>query len=274
MEHQVDPKHTLVLLSSPVYASGSFKCNACGKLGTGFCYHCKDCQLDIHILCIYKPSSVYTSTHHHTLELCFSPPYSKKKFQCDICKQLGSNQWLYRCGTCNYDIHMNCAMANQLQPATEMQQILCPTASASTQFQPVRAIQTQQTHQNLLPCQANGSQIQLQPVTRIERTQLNQPLCHNILASTRPQPVIWIQHTPEQKLQHSSNGANIQSQPVRAIQVQHTNQGQLLDHSDRANTYAQPVTSIQLTQQQPQLLRSRSFPPQFSKCSNLTNSAT
>ena len=86
VQQQVDRKHTLVLLSSPVYATGSFQCNACGKLGIGFCYHCEDCQLDIHTLCIDKPLSVNTGTHHHTLELCFSPPYSKKQFQCDICK--------------------------------------------------------------------------------------------------------------------------------------------------------------------------------------------
>ncbi|XWS43249.1 hypothetical protein CRYUN_Cryun16bG0086700 [Craigia yunnanensis] len=266
IEHQVDPKHTLVLLSSPVYAAGSFKCNACGKLGTAFCYHCKDCQLDIHTLCIYKPSSVNTSTHHHTLELCFSPPYRKKKFQCDICKQFGSNHWLYRCGSCKYDVHMNCAMANQLQTATEIQQtkqrILCPPASPNTQFQPATAIQTQQTHQEQLLCQANGPRSQLQPVTGGQQT--HQLLCHNIIASNHPQPVTGIQHTKEQNL-HQSNSANMQIQPIRGIQLQQTHQEQLLCHSGRANTCARPITGIQQIQQQPQLLKCQSFPPRFSK---------
>ncbi|XVF75923.1 hypothetical protein PTKIN_Ptkin13bG0225800 [Pterospermum kingtungense] len=268
IQHQVDQKHTLVLLSSPAYGTGSFNCNACGKLGRGFCYHCKDCQLVIHTLCINKPSSVNTSTHHHTLELCFSPPYSKKKFQCDICKKLGSNHWLYRCDSCKYDVHMNCAMSNQLQPATEIpqakQQILCPTDGANTQFQSQRAIQTQQTHQEQLLCQANGPHSQLQPVRGVQQRQQNQLLCHNIIASTHPQPISGIQKTEEQKLHHSCS-ANIQMQPLRAIQVQQTHQEQLLCHTARANTYAQPVTCVQKTQQQPQLLQSQSFPPKVSK---------
>ncbi|XVE96122.1 hypothetical protein REPUB_Repub02eG0194100 [Reevesia pubescens] len=265
VKHQVDPKHTLVLLSSPVYATGSFKCNACGKLGTGFCYHCEDCQLDIHTLCIYKPSSVNTSSHHHTLELCFSPPYSKKKFQCDICKKFGSNHWLYRCGSCKYDVHMNCAMSNRLQPVAEIQQtkqqILSPTDSADTQFQSVRAIQTQQTHQQQLLCQANGPHRQLQPVRGVQQTQQNQLLYHNIMSNTHPQPVTGINQIQEQELHHSNSANIIQIQPIRAIQVQQTHQEQLLFHTNRANAYAQPVTAIQQTQQHPQLRNSRSFPP-------------
>ncbi|XVF55998.1 hypothetical protein PTKIN_Ptkin06aG0080900 [Pterospermum kingtungense] len=277
IDHQVDPKHTLVLLSSPVYAAGSFKCNACGKLGTGFCYHCKDCQLDIHTLCINKPSSVKTSTHPHKLELCFSPPYRRKKFQCDICKKLGSNHWLYRCGSCKYDVHMNCAMANQLQTVTEIQQteerILRPIASANTQLQPVRAIQTQQTRQDQLLYQVNGPHDQLQPVTGGEKA--HQLLCHNITPSTDPQPVTGIQHTHEQKLHHS-NSADIQIRPIRANQVQKTHKEQLLFHIDGTNTCAQPITaSIQQIQKQPQLLKSQSFPPRFSKfMTDLPNSGS
>lgn len=109
------PETYTSFLSSPVNGN----CNACVKLGTGFCYHCKDCQLDIHTLCIYKPSSVNTSTHHLPQQICFSrPAYIENKFQCDICKQFCSNHWLFRCDFCKYDVQMNCAMSNRLQPAT------------------------------------------------------------------------------------------------------------------------------------------------------------
>ncbi|WRX24017.1 hypothetical protein QQP08_016504 [Theobroma cacao] len=152
--------------------------------------------------------------------------------------------------------------------ATEIQQrkqrILCPTDSANTQFQPVREIQSQQTHEEQLQCQANGACSQLQSVTGFQQTQQDLLLCHNIIASTHSQPVTGIQHTQEKTLHHSSS-SNIQIQPVRAIQVQQTHQKQLLYHADRANAYTQPVTCIQLKQQQPQLLKSQSDPPQRSK---------
>ncbi|XVF07380.1 hypothetical protein REPUB_Repub06bG0133800 [Reevesia pubescens] len=159
-------------------------------------------------------SILNTSIHRQTLVLCFSPPYSKKKFQCDICKKFGSSHWPYRCGSYKYDVHMNCAMSNRLPPATEIQrtkqQIVCPIDSANTQFQSYPS-----------------------------------STCH------------W-DPNKKQKLHHS-NSANIQIQPITAIQVQQTH------HTARAKTYVQPVTGIQQTQQQPQLPKSRSFPPQFSK---------
>ncbi|KAK9289961.1 hypothetical protein L1049_008123 [Liquidambar formosana] len=121
--HPIDPNHTLMLLSSPVYPEGAFKCNACGTLGDGFCYHCKECQLDLHILCAFMPSSVKHNAHLHTLNLCFYPPYDNREFQCDVCKIYGSNCWLYHCSSCDFDAHINCVMANtQSQPTSGIQQ--------------------------------------------------------------------------------------------------------------------------------------------------------
>ncbi|KAJ9181187.1 hypothetical protein P3X46_009341 [Hevea brasiliensis] len=102
-KHQIDPQHTLTLLSSPAYAEGAFKCNACGQHGTGFCYHCKERELDFHTLRVYMPSS--------------------KAFQCAMCKGSSSNHWLYRCERCNFDAHLNCAISNiQSKPASGVQQ--------------------------------------------------------------------------------------------------------------------------------------------------------
>ncbi|XP_050228987.1 protein VACUOLELESS GAMETOPHYTES-like [Mercurialis annua] len=121
--HPIDPHHTLTLLPFPVYSQGSFKCNACGDHGTGFCYHCKDCKIDLHILCAHMPSSVKSSnSHNHVLNLCFSPPYHKKAFRCDICNRSGSNHWLYRCESCSFDAHLNCAIADTQTNSKQQQQ--------------------------------------------------------------------------------------------------------------------------------------------------------
>ncbi|XP_077246162.1 uncharacterized protein LOC143886065 [Tasmannia lanceolata] len=111
ISHPVDPKHSLTLFPSPVYPEGTFKCNACGQLGTGFCFHCTECDLDIHIICASRQLSVKHGAHHHTLNLTFSPPYNEKAFKCDICNETSSNNWLYRCDLCQFDAHMNCTIA-------------------------------------------------------------------------------------------------------------------------------------------------------------------
>ncbi|XAR68606.1 hypothetical protein NMG60_11003792 [Bertholletia excelsa] len=107
--HAVDPKHRLTLLSSPPYPQGRFECNACGAHGSGFCYHCSECQLDLHAICAFMPDSVKHGAHEHPLTLFLSPPYETRSFTCDICRGPGSDHWLYRCASCQFDAHMKCA---------------------------------------------------------------------------------------------------------------------------------------------------------------------
>ncbi|KAI3788170.1 hypothetical protein L2E82_00883 [Cichorium intybus] len=111
LKHKSDQQHELVLLSSPAYPEGVFKCNACGFQGNGFSYHCPECQLDLHVVCASKPLSVDHVAHSHKLSLCFKSPYENQAFSCDICKEPGSNQWLYRCDSCEFDMHMKCPKA-------------------------------------------------------------------------------------------------------------------------------------------------------------------
>ncbi|XP_059311962.1 uncharacterized protein LOC132063442 [Lycium ferocissimum] len=106
--HPFDKEHNLTLLPKPIYPEGNFQCDACGETGDGFSYHCKTCGTDLHILCAVLPQCVIHWSHHHQLELQFSPPYPDKSFCCDICKNLGANHWLYRCHTCGFDAHLNC----------------------------------------------------------------------------------------------------------------------------------------------------------------------
>ncbi|KAJ8573528.1 hypothetical protein K7X08_010039 [Anisodus acutangulus] len=106
--HPFDKEHNFTLLPKPIYPEGNFQCDACGKTGDGFSYHCKICGTDLHILCAVLPQCITHWSHHHQLELQFSPPYPDKSFRCDICKNIGANQWLYRCQTCGFDAHLNC----------------------------------------------------------------------------------------------------------------------------------------------------------------------
>ncbi|PIN03612.1 hypothetical protein CDL12_23848 [Handroanthus impetiginosus] len=105
LSHQVDQEHTLTLLPK----GGAFQCNACGALGTGFCYHCAACDLDLHTVCAFMRPSVKGAAHVHTLKLYFEPPYENRAFMCDVCGESGSNHWLYRCDLCQFDAHLKCA---------------------------------------------------------------------------------------------------------------------------------------------------------------------
>ncbi|KAK1261283.1 hypothetical protein QJS04_geneDACA018933 [Acorus gramineus] len=108
------PKHAFTLFASPVYSVGCFECNACGEMGKGFCYHCKECKIDLHVACSKKPLSINYMSHGHPLNLTFSSPYGEKGYLCNVCGRLGSNQWLYRCSTCGFDAHLDCVGDNQV----------------------------------------------------------------------------------------------------------------------------------------------------------------
>ncbi|KAL1550038.1 hypothetical protein AAHA92_18053 [Salvia divinorum] len=111
--HGSDRKHVLILLASPAYEDGKFMCNACGTSGASFCYHCDKCQLDLHPVCAFMYPSLLSKAHDHALHLCYEPPYENKIFSCDICEKPGSDHWLYRCGKCEFDVHLKCAKDTQ-----------------------------------------------------------------------------------------------------------------------------------------------------------------
>ncbi|XVF60380.1 hypothetical protein PTKIN_Ptkin08bG0040800 [Pterospermum kingtungense] len=125
--HPAHPGHSLTLLPTPAYPIGYFNCDACGQQGHGFNYHCHQCDFDIHSVCASKPLSLHHQSHPCQLQLFFYPPYPTKGFSCDICHQLGSNHWLYRCSVCEFDVHLICASTATCTTTTR---------PANNQFQP------------------------------------------------------------------------------------------------------------------------------------------
>lgn len=114
IRHPFDKNHLLSLIPSPKYQEGRFRCDACGKDGDGFAYHCGDCGIDLHTVCANMPSRVTHQSHpHHQLSLTFSmPPVSAvaSSFRCTVCRGLGANSWLYSCRECGgFDAHLLCA---------------------------------------------------------------------------------------------------------------------------------------------------------------------
>ncbi|KAH1077876.1 hypothetical protein AAZX31_19G134600 [Glycine max] len=116
--HPSHPSHDLVLLAIPLsssspYTKATLNCVACGNHVTGFCYHCAECSIFFHSLCLALPVSLEITFHPHKIKLEFSPPYD---FFCDLCnKPSYNNGWLYRCNMCEFDTHIVCAFEN-LEP--------------------------------------------------------------------------------------------------------------------------------------------------------------
>ncbi|XP_073313849.1 uncharacterized protein [Primulina huaijiensis] len=108
IKHGFDQAHVLSLQPTPVYPEGVFKCDACGIQGDGFSYHCSPCGTDLHSICASLPMILTHNCHQHQLSMTFSAPYAGNAFSCDICKRVGSKTWLYRCNSCEFDVHLTC----------------------------------------------------------------------------------------------------------------------------------------------------------------------
>ncbi|XP_056165184.1 uncharacterized protein LOC130137587 [Syzygium oleosum] len=73
-------------------------------------FACMPCHFFLHKRCFELPSSTTHDSHPHLLTLKFKTPYEGEEgFRCDLCAQPGTNQWLYCCQQCHYDVHLRCA---------------------------------------------------------------------------------------------------------------------------------------------------------------------
>ncbi|KAI3830501.1 hypothetical protein MKW98_030664 [Papaver atlanticum] len=163
INHPCHPKHPLSLLSSPPYPEGIFNCDACSRPDKGFCYHCKECKVDLHVHCASLPLSVNHNSHpQHQLTLTYQIPYPTKDFSCDICKNSGSKCWIYRCNSCEFDAHLNCATTagstsiqrnvsvQQSQPMFQQHQVSVQQSQPMFQHQVSLPGHIQQTRQVVL----------------------------------------------------------------------------------------------------------------------------
>ncbi|KAK1404246.1 putative Cysteine/Histidine-rich C1 domain family protein [Heracleum sosnowskyi] len=121
ISHTSHPSHPLTLLPVSSYPGGLFNCDACNRRGNGFSYHCHVCDFDLHVACASMQLSVVHYSHIHPLVLTFKNPYEAKGFSCDICSKIGSKQWLYRCGICDFDAHLHCATGVIQPPQPQIQ---------------------------------------------------------------------------------------------------------------------------------------------------------
>ncbi|XAR54309.1 hypothetical protein NMG60_11029376 [Bertholletia excelsa] len=114
--------------------------------GSGFSYHCKICAIDLHIRCAEMPMSIAHHAHHPHLNLVFAPPYHDQGFSCNLCGNTGSKHWLYRCHSCNFDAHLECAIGAESAPAQPGRVEQYPTAfTGSSLVQQARVHQFQTT---------------------------------------------------------------------------------------------------------------------------------
>ncbi|CAI9113203.1 OLC1v1013773C1 [Oldenlandia corymbosa var. corymbosa] len=117
ISHPSHKNHTLTLLPTAAYPGGAFNCDACNRQGKGFSYHCSSCEYDLHVGCAFKPLTITHQFHACPLELTFTKPYDNAKgFSCDVCHRIGFKEWLYRCGVCEFDVHLDCAAAAATNP--------------------------------------------------------------------------------------------------------------------------------------------------------------
>ncbi|XP_073275319.1 protein VACUOLELESS GAMETOPHYTES-like [Primulina huaijiensis] len=81
-------------------------CNVCLDPVEGLFYRCKECEFDVHPLCTQLPQQLHHALHKaHFLTL----KSSKTPGFCAVCKGACSG-WRYRCGACNFDIHLECVL--------------------------------------------------------------------------------------------------------------------------------------------------------------------
>ncbi|KAI6685931.1 hypothetical protein NL676_031844 [Syzygium grande] len=217
--HPSDSNHELILILSP-----SFHCKACGTPGSGFSYNCNICLGDIHSLCAMKPLSATHDSHPHRLTLEFTPPYEGEGgFRCDICERPGSDQWLYRCQQCEYDVHLHCSKSQggpevhniiQEKPAFEASS-RAPSLPNSTQKP---AINTTSVTQSGKSCESFRGFKQVKVSGTIQQALANQNMAIittrgslNSRAS-RPLPMVTSQYRPNVACVYQSCKSSLGSQ--------------------------------------------------------------
>ncbi|GLT32926.1 hypothetical protein SLA2020_075560 [Shorea laevis] len=104
-------EHPFTLARRPSY---SFICDACGTDGK-YCipYVCTECDIAVHKDCISLPRNILITRHDHPIShiYYFLEEKEVKKRGCRICQnEINTKFGCYRCPGCDYFVHVNCAM--------------------------------------------------------------------------------------------------------------------------------------------------------------------
>ncbi|KAI8545713.1 hypothetical protein RHMOL_Rhmol07G0060000 [Rhododendron molle] len=144
INHPSHPLHHLTLVPYPTYPTGYFTCDSCSELGSGFSFTCSTCDFDLHVHCASisdntpvdvvpylesqmtgttstepetEPTAAPTQIQHkshaeHALNFLPRAPSANGTFICNGCGENGDAS-VYRCSTCDYDLHIKCAWLNR-----------------------------------------------------------------------------------------------------------------------------------------------------------------
>ena len=105
--HPSHPHPLIIVMSQPI----SCKCDACGKEHRGIFYNCTTCfHHTIHIDCAFLPRKLHIQ-HTHPLIISYSSQDITVGSKCRICHEsfYPKYLWSYKCESCRYYVHLNCA---------------------------------------------------------------------------------------------------------------------------------------------------------------------
>ncbi|XP_076906264.1 uncharacterized protein LOC143562312 isoform X2 [Bidens hawaiensis] len=106
----VHPEHTLFLLSKiPSKFFGVFKCTNCLLPSNGLAYGCTTCGIYVDINCAFIPEEITHDAHPDHL-LSKVKPSANVYRSCKACNQWMYTSWGYHCPTCDFYIHVKCAL--------------------------------------------------------------------------------------------------------------------------------------------------------------------
>ncbi|KAM7512288.1 hypothetical protein LguiB_011163 [Lonicera macranthoides] len=142
IKHESHLKHPLALISSPLYQSSNFTCDACLRVGSSFAYQCKTCKFDLHVNCASLPKTVKRGDHEHKLVLLYSSPYKKPmkdeeaaSLLCDVCDRIVDERcWVYNCKKCDFGSYLECvSITEDESPTTTEMEFLKSQMEMNTQ---------------------------------------------------------------------------------------------------------------------------------------------
>ncbi|XP_010442014.1 PREDICTED: uncharacterized protein LOC104725107 [Camelina sativa] len=121
--HKSHQDHPLTLLHSPPDERSVYTCDACDQYGSGFTYHCSNCNYNLHVGCTFIPETIDREDHEHPLTLLYCTPckgHEDTIFTCSVCEEtISEDLWMYYCKECDYGTHVHSCATYEDQESDE-----------------------------------------------------------------------------------------------------------------------------------------------------------